>query len=211
MKEADGGVREPPRPCTRAKYMGQCREMIGVTMIEGDDGKLKGVRIAPFNYTKQTVVGPVAFEKAVQAEVRRVGALKTTGTNSSLHWKDAGEGLPGGAYQAKYGDGWRQAVSDKLGKGRSKALCYVTRLMKHAIQEGNRIFKGTEFENNWVMYHDALSSWWSVGAQEFMRGEDFEDRQIRGLGHTNQDNRYGGKLPGDTPEYMPLDSNCFPI
>ena len=45
MKEADGGVREPPRPCTRAKYMGQCREMIGVTMIEGDDGKLKGVRI----------------------------------------------------------------------------------------------------------------------------------------------------------------------
>ena len=81
--------------------------------------------------------------------------------------------------------------------------------MAHAVSEGNRIFKDTEFEDNWVMYHDALSSWWSAGAQEFIRGLGFEDRQIRGLGHTNQDNRYGGKLPGDTPEYMPLDSNLF--
>ena len=100
-------------------------------------------------------------------------------------------------------------MSDKLGKGRSKALCYVTRLIKYVMQEGNGIFKGTKCENKWVMYHDVLTSWWSVGAQEFMRGEDFEDRQIRGLTHTNQDNRYGGKLPGDTPEYMTLDSNLF--
>ncbi len=170
MREDEGGVREPPRPCTKAKYMGQCRGMFGVAMIEGDDGKLEGVRITPFNYTKQKVVGPVAFEKAVQVEVRRVGALKTTGTGSSVHWKDVGEGLDGGAYQAKYGDRWRQEVSDKLGKG-SNALCDVTRLMKHAIQEGNRIFRNTPFKDNWVIYHDALSSWWSVGAQEFMRGE----------------------------------------
>ena len=34
-------------------------------------------------------------------------------------------------------------------------------------------------------------------------------RQCRGLGHTNEDTRYEGKLPGDTPEYMPLDSNLF--
>ena len=73
-------------------------------------------------------------------------------------------------------------------------LCMrVTKLMAHAISEGNRIFQNTDFEDDWVMYHDALSSWWSAGAQELMRGEDFGDRQIRGLGHTNQDNRYGGK------------------
>ena len=47
------------------------------------------------------MVVSVAFEKTVQAEVRRVGALKTTDTNSSLHCKDVGEG----AYQTNYGDG----------------------------------------------------------------------------------------------------------
>ena len=106
------------------------------------------------------------------------GSSQIGGTNSSLHWKDAGESLPVGAYQTKYGDGWGQTVSDKLGKG-SKALCCVTSLMKHTIQEGNRIFKGAEFENNWIMHHDTLSSWWSVGAEEFMMGDDFKDRQIR--------------------------------
>ena len=42
-----------------------------------------------------------------------------------------------------------------------------------------------------------------------MQSKGFGDRQIRGLGHTNQSTRYHGKLPGDTPEYMPLDSNLF--
>ena len=91
-----------------------------------------------------------------------MGELKTPGTQSSQHWKDAGKDLPGGAYQAKYGDRWREEVSAKLGKG-SNALCCVTKLMAHTVSEGNRIFKGTEFEDNWVIYHDALSSWWSAG------------------------------------------------
>ena len=29
------------------------------------------------------------------------------------------------------------------------------------------------------------------------------------MGHTNDGTRYEGSLPGDTPEYMPLDSNLF--
>ena len=48
-------------------------------------------------------------------------------------------------------------------------------------------------------------------AQDHLRENHpgFEDRQIRGLGHTNSGTRYEGTLPGDTPEYMPLDSNLF--
>lgn len=42
-----------------------------------------------------------------------------------------------------------------------------------------------------------------------MRQKKFHDRQIRGLGHTNLNTRYENGLPGDTPEYMPLDSNLF--
>ena len=45
--------------------------------------------------------------------------------------------------------------------------------------------------------------------KEHMASLGFRDRQIKGLGHTNADTRYEDGLPGDTPEYMPLDSNLF--
>ena len=64
--------------------------------------------------------------------------------------------------------------------------------MDHVIKEGNRLFAGTPFADCWLIYHDALSSWWSKGAQAHMRSKGFEDRQIRGLGHTNEGTSYEG-------------------
>ena len=207
MAQSDGGVLMEERPNTKAKYMKECRGMFGVMMKEVD-GKNVGFRINPFNYTMQKVIGPAKYKKLFWKEVRRVRELKTTGTQSSVHWKDAGEGLEGGPYEAKFGDGWSEAVKEKIGKGQN-AVCCVTKLMDHAIEEGNRVFRGTDFEDSWLIYHDALSSWWSAAAQEYMTERGFADRQIRGLGHTNVGTRYEGTLPGDTPEYMPLDSNLF--
>ena len=37
----------------------------------------------------------------------------------------------------------------------------------------------------------------------------FKHRQVCSMGPTNHDNRYKGKLPGDSPELMPLDNNLF--
>ena len=207
LAEKDGGVLMQERPNTKAKYMKECRGMFGVLMKQRGDS-LVGERIAPFNYTLQKVVGPAKYKKLFWKEVKRVQQLKTTGTPSSVHWKDAGEGLLGGPYEAKFGDGWRQAVEEKIDKGQN-AVCCVTKLMDHAIDQGNRAFAGTPFAQTWVLYHDALSSWWSKAAQEYMVSKGFGSRQIRGLGHTNADTRYEGTLPGDTPEYMPLDSNLF--
>ena len=208
LAEEDGGVLMDERPNTKAKYMKECRGMFGVFMKQDGDS-LVGERIKPFNYTMQKVIGPAKYKKLFWKEVQRVKDLKTTGTQSSVHWKDAGEGLVGGPYQAKFGRRWRQEVEDKIGKGPNAVIC-VTKLMDHAIAEGNRMWPpGSAFHNTWVIYHDALSSWWSVAAQEHMRTRGFADRQIRGLGHTNQGTRYEATLPGDTPEYMPLDSNLF--
>ena len=116
--------------------------------------------------------------------------------------------MEGGAYEARYGRRWKEKVRDRLGKG-SNALCNVCELMAHAIKEGKRLFRDTPYARTFFIYHDALSSWWSEGAQQFMTSKGFRDRQIRGLGFTNEGTRYEGKLPGDTPEYMPLDSNLF--
>ena len=98
----------------------------------------------------------------------------------------------------------------KLGR-RGNALCNVCDIMDHVVEEGNRLFGGTPFANTWVIYHDALYSWWSKGVQDYIEATytGFVTRQCRGLGHTNVDTVYEGKLTGDTPEYMPLDSNLF--
>lgn len=60
----------------------------------------------------------------------------------------------------------------------------------------------------WI-YHDALSTWWSKGAQAYLTARGFANRQWRSLGQTNQGTRYAGKLVGDSPEFMPLDNNLF--
>ena len=153
-------------------------------MMKGD----RGYKMWPFNYTGKKVIGPAKFKKMFWAEVNRVNNLKTTGTPGSRYWKRRGEGLSGGAYQAKYGRDWKMKVKEQLGKG-NNAVCNVTDLMDHAIAEGNRLFKNTPYEKTWVMYHDALSAWWSAAAQEHMRGLRFHNRQVRGLGLTNRGTR----------------------
>lgn len=60
-----------------------------------------------------------------------------------------------------------------------------------------------------VIYHDALSTWWSGLGQKHMEKLRFKHRQIRSIGNTNINNRYKGCLPGDSPELMPLDNNLF--
>lgn len=208
MSAKDGGVRQKPRRGTRAKYMKECRGLFAVMAVEQPDGTCVGRRMEPFNYTGQKVVGPVTFEKAVKAEVRRVANLKTTGTTRSQYWKDAGTDLPGGAYEARYGDTWRQEVVERLGRG-GAALCNVTDLMDHTIAQGNALFADTPYADTWTIYHDALSSWWSKGAQEYLASKNFQHRQVCCLDFTASGTRYEGGLPGDTPEYMPLDSNLF--
>ena len=207
LAEEDGGVLMEEKPNTQAKYMKECRGMFGVLMKQRGDS-LVGDRITPFNYTLQKVVGPAKYRKLFWREVERVTSLKTTGTSRSKYWKDLGEGLEGGPYQARFGSNWRQEVENAIGKGPNAVIC-VTKLMQHAIDEGNRVFADTPYRYTWVIYHDALSSWWSKEAQVYMTVRGFADRQIRGLGHTNVGTRYEGSLPGDTPSYMPLDSNLF--
>ena len=122
--------------------MAECRGLFGVMMKQDAQGNKYGHRMKPFNYTGKKVIGPVRFEKMFWTEVNRVNNLKTTGTSQSVYWKERGEGLEGGAYQAKYGRHWKKKVVDQLGKG-SDAVCNVTDLMDHAIAEGRRLFRGT--------------------------------------------------------------------
>ena len=90
----------------------------------------------------------------------------------------------------------------------------VKELIDHAIEEGNRLFAGTRFQNTWCIYHDALKQWWEKGeggAQEYLEKRGFKNRQWRARGGTNDlvADGYKDGLMGDSPELMPLDSSLF--
>ena len=97
------------------------------------------------------IIGPAKYEKYVQAEIDRVRRLPTCGKRKP--WPDRGEGLPGGPWQARYGDNWCQEIEAKLGRGDSAVMC-VTRLMDHVIHHGNRLFADTEFKRTWYCVYD---------------------------------------------------------
>jgi hypothetical protein len=72
------------------------------------------------------------------------------------------------------------------------------------------VYADTSERDIFFIFHDALSAWWEVEAQQHMEMLGFKDRQIRCLGATNCDNRYRGKLVGNSPELCrALDSHGF--
>ena len=87
----------------------------------------------------------------------------------------------------------------------------ITEVMDHIIEEGNRVFKGSTHADDWCIYHDRLSSWWSVEAQLYLHEKGFGYRQWKAAGDTNNhiSKYYQGSLMGDSPELMPLDSSLF--
>jgi hypothetical protein len=112
---------------------------------------------------------------------------------------------------------------------RSAKKVWVNDLVAHTVSEGNRLYKGTKWENSWVIYHDALSAWWDPAAQGLLKKLGMQERQIRAWGPTSAAeltreerdaggkliklhvyiNKYRFKLMGDSPEFMPLDRHLF--
>eukprot|EP00966_Prymnesium_polylepis_P263272 6081105-Prymnesium_polylepis.1 len=76
--------------------------------------------------------------------------------------------------------------------------------MDHAIAQaqGNELFKDTEFKDSWWLFHDALSTWWEMEAQEYLEERGFRDRQLRAWGETNAEyRRYHWCLAGKPAGY----------
>lgn len=93
--------------------------------------------------------------------------------------------------------------------------------MDHVIAEGKRIWTGTQREETWMIYHDHLKIWWEKDSQDYLKSlpcpipgnpnRTWYDRQIKICGQNNLKvtKRYQNRLPGDSPELMPLDCHLF--
>jgi hypothetical protein len=180
----DGGELSSLKTTTSIKYPGEGRGCFGVCIRTDKDGKEEGIRAKPFNYTNRKVVGNKAFEIAIGLELERVKSLKNK-------WGKVGEG-----YEVRYKENWRKEVEKKV----RKSLCSIFDIIDHMIDEGTRIYKGTNREDDWIMFHDGLTCYWTPESQEYIRSKGFYDRQFRCLGETNKGNRYYLKVCGDSPE-----------
>ena len=157
---------------------------------------------APFDYTGQWLVGPKKFEEEIMKEVARVD------NNSKMpNRKKKDKGLDTG-YKKFFPETWR----DEAMKAVIKHHRCCTDMVDWLVEEGREIFKGSTAEKTWALNGDGLSSWWDAGTQEYFKAnypEEFK-RQVRALGNVNSGSQYyKARLVGNSPEFMPLDSNLF--
>ena len=193
--QANGGKYPPRMPRTSVKYPGEARGCFGVAVRTNPDGSKEGVKCKPFNYTNRTVCSISEYKEQLENERKRVLPLKGP-------W-----GKPDEGYPEKYG---REQSSIEIMKTVNKKYCSISELMDHVIAESKTVYEGTAQENTFLIYHDALSIWWSAQAQKYISGEEFLDRQLKCMAPTNTGTRYAKKLVGDSPELCRgLDSHGF--
>ena len=108
-------------------------------------------------------------------------------------------------YRARYPDTWREKMmTSKTFKG----LTSVHELVEHIWSVSEAHFRGTEHEDTWWIYHDALSIMTESKTVEWMRSKGYLRRWILPeLGINDGIGSFGGRPTGNSPEYMPWDAS----
>jgi hypothetical protein len=209
LPEDEGGKYFEPPKVTVPKFSEAARFAFGVMMKHSAGGRgFAGVRMGPFEYTGQKMLGIAAYEKAVGEEVNKTYKKKGglwAKVREPTDEEEADERYAkGGKYFLKHGDTWRDEVDRFL------KIVSVQRLVDHIVVEGDETFAGTPYADSWVIGHDALSQFTEKGAQEYLTRRGFgPDRLLGPRGSTNEGTRYERRAVGDSPELMPLDTNLL--
>jgi hypothetical protein len=207
LPEEQGGKHFAPAQVVQPKYDTEARFAFGVMKKLADGGRSQvGVRLPPFDYTGQKMLGVAAYEKAVQKEVDATATKKGCWAQYRPDAAQASDPryLEGGRYFLRYGDAWRDKIDDHL-----KLVC-VTRLIDHIIGACDEAFRDTPYASTYVIAHDALSQFTEARAQAYLLSKGFGPARLLGpSGDTNAGTRYATRAVGDSPELMPCDSNLF--
>jgi hypothetical protein len=71
------------------------------------------------------------------------------------------------------------------------------------------VLKGTEWEDKWYFYHDALSQMTCKNTKEWMEKTGHIHKWILPMNTLSEGTIYARRPPGDSPECMPLDTVIF--
>jgi hypothetical protein len=102
-------------------------------------------------------------------------------------------------YLSRYGEhAWEEKIDACFSL--SPFVC-VTKLVEHMWTETEKIFEGSKYENDWFIYHDALSLMTASDTKKWMEDKDYLKRWIRPkLGLFDEDpslKAYRDRPPGD--------------
>lgn len=164
---------------------------------------------SPFDYTKKKLVSYKVFKRMGRKEMTCRRGMKSNG------WKKFNGSNP---YEQRYGANWEQKFRESPAM---KKVVGIHEMIDHIIKEGNRIFADTKRKDTWMIYHDHLKIFWEKETIEYMKSlkcpnEEQPDRtwfdrviKLEGTYSDSVHPRYKAKLPGDSPELMPLDCHLF--
>ena len=102
------------------------------------------------------------------------------------------------------------------------AYCCVKDLVRHINEETKALYKGTQYQDTYLFYHDALTQMSDSRCVEWMKQEGIYAKWIKPeLGCNNEifannkhgvltrNTRYSGRPVGNSPELNPLDNSLL--
>ena len=112
-------------------------------------------------------------------------------------------------YESKYGDDWRKYIVKSPTMNNS---VMITDYITHMMEESERIMRGTKHQEDWVIFHDALSLMTAVETKEWMEKKGFLARWVlpsKDLYDNMNDlkGKYKTNPIGNSPELMPWDAH----
>jgi hypothetical protein len=87
----------------------------------------------------------------------------------------------------------------------SSIIC-VTQIIHHMVDDAERVTKGTKYEGEGQFYHDALTLTTCNKSKAYMKGNNLLKDWLLPLDKLQEGTQYHDSIPGDSPEFMPLDN-----
>jgi len=83
----------------------------------------------------------------------------------------------------------------------------INKLIDHMFVESEKVFRGTIHEDDWFIYHDALTLFSSAVSLQYMSDKGYKDHLILPQLGCNDGTNYKNRMVGMRPEMMPLDAH----
>ena len=204
---SEGGVMPPKKFKRKLKFPAEVRVQAGLAaVIDKVTGKRKAVRSPMWDYGGPSgdgwLLGPAQYDLYFNAEIARVVPLKGV-------WAKFNSQNP---YKERFPLTWKEEIKKC---SHMKKWHDVRDMMFWTKEAADKMFKGSTYEGNYVLWVDGLKQWWEKEAQAYLETLGLRHRQVRCLGDTAKGSIYNllgngnGTVPGDSPSTSICDDNCF--
>ena len=278
----EGSYQNTDPSTLKCKYDKEIRLLLGVAMVEYEDGSIEGKRVKPYSYTEKTILCESEWTTKLRSGILETKALQETQKKRSgwiissrkedeifmdddidlikgiskskktilnaeglVMVKDLVEKLDNeavrkelvskvrGVGMASLNKWWTQAKTasagccvfvdytaaenpfqERYGEDWKKKCSFLSRFVlvndfiDFMFTEAKNVMKGTVHEQDYVVFHDALSLFTGKEPVAYMKEKGYWDKLVRPmLGINDNLKRFENRVVGNHPYLMPLDAH----